>query len=100
MKRKQGILHPGYLQQQQQQQLQQLQKQHMIHPKIHKIDKTKAINTGSIDFPYVIRLFLVSPSKDIKFLSPDPPSPSPSSSLLLPSPPSMRLLTKEIKAFI
>ena len=48
MKIKQGILHPGFLQQQQQQQLQQLQKQQIIQPKMHKIDIAKATTKKNI----------------------------------------------------
>ena len=51
VKIKQGILHPGFLQQQQQQQLQQLQKQQMNHPKMLKIPITKKTNIGRILYP-------------------------------------------------
>ena len=111
MKIKHGILHPGFLQQQQQQQLQQLQKQQIIQPKMHKIDIAKATTKKNIRLIYVVRLFFTWSLNSNKFLR-RPPSgssglfgllfpgciSSPSSSSLSFESPSIKFLIKEIRA--
>ena len=98
MKRRQGILQPVFLQQQQQQQLQQLQKQQNIQPTKLSIERAVKINRGNTRLIYFLIFYSVSVSiKFLIFLL--PPLIGSSSSSSSPPPP-INDSTIPIKAFI